>query len=113
MIRRGYSPDRRRELRQQQTDAEARLWYFLKSRHLGGFKFRRQHSVGPYILDFYCPSAGLAVELDGSQHGNQLAYDERRTAFLAGEGIRVVRFTNDHVLRDPLVVLEKIRGALT
>ncbi|HEY8695053.1 MAG TPA: DUF559 domain-containing protein [Chloroflexota bacterium] len=52
MRRYGSTPERRRQLREQQTDAEAKLWYFLKSRHLDGIKFRRQHSLGPYILDF-------------------------------------------------------------
>ena len=113
MRRYGTTPERRRELREHQTDAEAKLWYFLKSRHLGGIKFRRQHSIGPYILDFYCASANLAVELDGSQHARQQAYDDSRTAFLAQQGIKVMRFTNDQVLTNALAVLEEVRSALT
>ena len=93
---------RRRELRRQLTIAEARLWNHLKGRSLGGKKFRRQHSVGPYILDFYCPAEGLAVELDGAAHDYEAAQDRdaRRTLFLQGAGIRVVRFENREVIEN-------------
>ena len=110
----GTTSERRRQLRQGETDAEAKLWYFLQNRHLDGFKFRRQHSIGPYIVDFYCASAHVAIELDGSQHLQQQAYDEQRTAYLQTQGVaRVLRFTNDAVLANPLAVLEEIRAALT
>src|SRR5258708_12888902 len=66
---------RRRELRRRLTIAEARLWNHLKDRSLGGRKFRRQHSVGPYVLDFYCPGERLAVELDGAAHDHEAAQD--------------------------------------
>lgn len=87
---------RRRELRVHATDAERLLWRVLRMRLLVGLKFRRQHSVGPYIIDFYCADRQLAVELDGGQHFTVegLDYDRRRTAYLAARGIRVLRFTN-------------------
>jgi very-short-patch-repair endonuclease len=113
MRRYGTTPDRRRELRAHQTDAERVLWQLLRSRQLGGFKFRRQHSIGPYILDFYCPSARVAVELDGSQHLERQAYDGRRTEYLASEGIAVVRFANGDVLSNAEAVVERLRRALT
>jgi very-short-patch-repair endonuclease len=89
----------RRELRSQLTPEESYLWSYLQQRKLGGRKFRRQHSVGPYILDFYCPAEKLAVELDGSTHDHDAAqaYDERRTDFLSKLGIRIVRFENKDV----------------
>src|SRR5256885_12641504 len=85
---------RRRTLRSAGTDAENALWARLRAKRLLGFKFRRQHPCGPYILDFYCPSKHLAVELDGGQHFEPAGqeYDVRRTAFLARRGITVLRF---------------------
>ena len=107
--------DRRRELRRRQTDAEIRLWYFLRARRLRGFKFCRQYGVGPYILDFYCFEAGLAVELDGGQHADpsQAAYDAERTDFLISTGIKVLRFWNHEVLKETEVVVETIASRLT
>ena len=81
-------------MRRRMTPPEARLWSCLKGHKLGGYKFRRQHPIGPYILDFYCASAKLAVEVDGARHDSpeQMAYDRRRTAWLAQQGVSVVRF---------------------
>lgn len=95
---RGRSPERlafRRDLRRRSTEAERRLWKVLRSRGLGA-KFRRQHSVGPYVVDFFCAEHRLAIELDGGQHrrGDEPVRDARRTAYLASRGIKVVRFTN-------------------
>ena len=89
----------RTALRKKLTPAEARLWSILKSSKLDGRKFRRQHSVGRYILDFYCASEKLAVELDGVRHysGSGAEYDRQRKAFLEGCGIRVIRFENKMV----------------
>ena len=72
---------------------EARLWVRLRARRLEGFKFRRQHPCGSFILDFYCASARLAIEVDGESHNDpdQIAHDRRRTRWLAAQGIRVVR----------------------
>jgi very-short-patch-repair endonuclease len=93
---------RRRELRRRLTIAEARLWSHLKDRKLHRKKFRRQHSVGPYILDFYCPGERLAVELDGAAHDHEAAqnHDARRTRFLQSAGIRLVRFENREVIEN-------------
>jgi len=105
---------RRRALRGAGTDAEHTLWARLRAKRLLGFKFRRQHPCGPYILDFYCPSRHLAVELDGGQHFEPASqdYDLRRTAFLARRGITVLRFPTDLVFRDPIAVLDAIALAL-
>lgn len=104
-----------RTLRQDSTDAEQRLWRYLRNRRLAGYKFRRQHPFPPYILDFYCDAAKLAVELDGGQHNSDegRAHDEIRTSFLASHGIQVIRFWNDVVLTETDAVLEAIHNALT
>ena len=101
---------RRRELRRELTIAEARLWNHLKNRKLRGRKFRRQDSIGPYILDFHCPGERLAVELDGAAHDHEAAqdYDARRTLFLETARIRVVRFENREVIENLEGVLEFI-----
>ena len=82
-------------MRRSLTPPEARLWACLKGGKLGGFKFRRQHPIGPYILDFYCAAARLAVEVDGAIHeqDGQATHDLRRTAWLAAQKIDVVRFS--------------------
>ena len=109
--RRVHNPRRtktvRRALRHTLTPAEARLWKHLQRSQLEGRKFRRQHGVGPYIVDFYCPAEALVVELDGAAHDHEEAYrrDEARTRFLAAQGLRVLRFEN----RD---VLTKLEGVL-
>ena len=104
--------DRARNLRTGQTDAEQKLWHHLRNRHLQGWKFRRQHEIDRYIADFACPDAGLIVELDGSQHGEQLAYDEARTRKLGAMGYRVLRFWDNDVLTNLDGVLEVILEAL-
>ena len=105
---------RRRRLRRQATDAEACLWSALRSRQLAGFKFRRQHSCGPFILDFYCRERRLAIELDGGQHFDPRAqaYDARRTTFLASHGVTVLRFPCNQVLDEMEAVLAAIVFAL-
>lgn len=75
-------------------------------------KFRRQHVVGYYIVDFVCLEQKLVIELDGGQHAEQVGYDARRTAFLEGEGFRVMRFWNNQVLAETESVLDEIRAAL-
>jgi very-short-patch-repair endonuclease len=104
--------DKARNLRTGQTDAEQKLWHHLRNRHLQGWKFRRQHEVDRYIADFACPDAGLAVELDGSQHDEQVAYDAARTRKLASMGYRVSRFWDNDVLMNIEGVLEVILEAL-
>ena len=98
---------RARQLRVEATDAEARLWVHLRNRSLGGFKFRRQFPVGPYVADFVCIERKLIVELDGGQHADNPA-DERRTRFLELRGYRVIRFWNPDVLSNTDGVLEMI-----
>ena len=100
----------RRELRSHLTPAEATLWTLLSNRKLQGRKFRRQHSVGNYILDFFCPEEKLAVELDGEVHMNTIAeqYDRDRDIFLQYTGIKVLRFENRMVFDLPESLLREI-----
>ena len=104
-----------RKLRRNSTEAEKRLWQRLRDRQIAGAKFRRQHPVGPFILDFYCHEAQLSIELDGGQHAEESrsGYDEGRRRYLADRGIRELRFWNNEVLSDIEVVLERIWRALT
>jgi very-short-patch-repair endonuclease len=103
---------RRRALRQQRTEAEHRIWQRLRAHRFDGMKFRRRYQVCPYFLDFYCVQARLAVEVDGSQHLESVAYDDRRTRFLEGHGIRVLRFWNHDVLARTDDVMAAIAEAL-
>ncbi|MFN5371671.1 MAG: methylmalonyl-CoA mutase family protein [Bacteroidia bacterium] len=100
----------RKELRSNLTPAEATLWRYISNRQLKGRKFRRQHSVGPYIVDFYCPAEKLAIELDGAHHFTDAGrlYDEERTVFLNTYGIKVIRFENKDVLEFTQEVLDEI-----
>ena len=100
----------RRSLRNDSTSAEATLWQGLKKSQLRGKKFRRQHSIGPYIVDFYCPAEKLVVELDGEVHNDpgRQEYDAEREAFLRKQGLRIVRFENREVFEDVEVVREGI-----
>ncbi|MBS0582881.1 MAG: DUF559 domain-containing protein, partial [Proteobacteria bacterium] len=98
-----------RSLRQQQTDAETRLWQLLRDRRLHGMKFRRQHPIPPYTLDFYCRELALAVELDGSQHLDS-PRDAQRDAVLAKAGVETVRYWNHDVLERTEQVLEDLWG---
>jgi len=102
---------RRKELRATMTPAEIRLWQALKHSQLNPLKFRRQHSIGPFVADFYCPSAKLVIELDGSVHDSETAQqqDEERTAYLVNLGLRVVRFENQDVMENLEGVLAEIR----
>ena len=93
------------------TKAENVLWEALKGKQLDGLKFRAQHPVGPFILDYWCPARKLVVEVDGGVHRDQHDYDETRTKQLESYGYRVIRFNNDQVLADLPSVLEKIREA--
>ena len=92
--------ERARDLRKNPTEAERFLWQHIRRRQLGGFRFRRQHTIGPYIVDFYCFEERVAVEVDGGQHSGQAAYDAERTSFLESEGVRVLRFWNNQVLAE-------------
>src|SRR5208337_3969709 len=106
---------RRKKLRSSLTPAEAELWKSLQRSQVCGKKFRRQHSVGPYILDFYCPECRLAVELDGQGHFNSMMseYDYRRDEYLKQQKIRVLRFENRLVFENLEGVLHVISDHLT
>jgi len=103
--------DKRKELRNSGTPAEASLWKMLKNKQIEGLKFRRQHNIGPYIIDFYCPQVKLAIELDGEVHANSAAtdYDEKRTIYLENEaGVTVLRFENCIVFSHPELIMKAI-----
>lgn len=95
-----------KSLRTTGTDSEQRLWYHLRAKRLAGLKFRRQHPVPPYVVDFYCEELKLVIELDGSQH-NELV-DQTRTKFLQQQGLTVLRFWDNEVLQQLDAVLEAI-----
>ncbi len=101
---------RSRELRSNQTPAEQVLWERLRGNRLNGLHFRRQQVIGGFIVDFYCHSAGVALELDGEIHEFQQEYDQERDRLLAEYGIRVLRFGNDEVAADLAGVMEKINA---
>jgi very-short-patch-repair endonuclease len=100
-----------REHRQDPTAAEDRLWGVLRDQQLGGLKFRRQHPVGPFILDFYCSRKKLCIEVGGEVHDRQRELDEARTEALGTLNIQVIRFTNDEVLHELPDVLATIKLA--
>jgi adenine-specific DNA-methyltransferase len=97
-----------RDLRREMTDAERMLWRHLRQRQVAGRKFRRQHPVGQYIVDFACLEAGLIIEVDGGQHAERRTYDTARTAWLERQGFRVLRFWNSEVLSNLAGVREVI-----
>ena len=101
----------RKDLRNKLTSAEARLWLMLKNRQLEGRKFRRQHSIDNFIVDFYCPEEKLVVELDGQVHNNPVAeeYDYERDKILKNYGIELLRFENKLVFTHPEMVLQGIK----
>jgi len=100
------------ELRHNTTDAENRLWGFLRNHCMCGVHFRRQHAMGIYVVDFCSPRHKLVIEIDGKQHQDLQEYDAQRTEFLEGLGYRVIRFWNDEVLNDFEKVLETIQSAI-
>ena len=106
------STPRARSLRRDSTDAERLLWRQVRDRRLGGYKFRRQVPIGPYIADFLCVSGRLIIELDGSQHRERTAEDRERTQWLEGAGYRVLRVWNNDVLHNMDRVLEAIIAEL-
>ncbi|TWT23441.1 endonuclease domain-containing protein [Luteimonas marina] len=101
-----------RNLRNQPTDAEQRLWQYLRGRQLEGCKFRRQHPFGDYILDFACLDRKVVVEVDGGQHAANGAYDAERTKFLEKAGFKVLRFWNNEVFENTEGVVDVIVAAL-
>lgn len=103
-----------RALRRRETSSEEKLWLALRNRQLDGWKFKRQVPRGPYIVDFLCADASLVIEIDGIQHQEavQVARDDERAAYLAREGLRLIRFTNSDVLENLDGVLDEIYMAL-
>ena len=102
---------RAQNLRKNMTLAEQRLWYFLRNKQLNGIKFRRQQTIGHYIVDFVSMEHKLIIELDGGQHAEQVIYDNQRTEFLNQQGYRVIRFWNNDVLQNMEIVLNEILRA--
>ncbi len=103
---------RARQLRRNQTEAERKLWLWLRDRGLDGEKFRRQHPIGYFIVDFCCPERSLVIELDGGQHATRMEADRERTEFLEQSGYRVLRFWNHEVIGDMEAVLLRIDHVL-
>jgi len=105
---------RSKRLRRRQTAAECRLWSLLRDKKLGGYKFRRQHVLLNYIVDFFCFSENLIIELDGPIHNTQKVreYDHRREALLKANGYRILRFKNKEVFQEEAKVLSTILQAL-
>jgi very-short-patch-repair endonuclease len=100
--------ERAATLRRNATAPEKLLWSALRSRQVGGLKFRRQHVVEPYVADFCCPSEMLILELEGESHEGRQSYDTQRQKFLEARGYRVLRFTNDDVIDNLEGVLRAI-----
>jgi very-short-patch-repair endonuclease len=92
------------------TGPEARLWSRLRARQLQGLKFRRQHGIGPYIVDFYCPEQSLVIEVDGESHADadQIVKDKQREAYMQSLGLRVIRYINDDIMKNLGGVLEDL-----
>ena len=102
--------DLKRKLRSEMTGAEARLWSRLRMKQFQELKFRRQHGIGPYIVDFYCPERALVVEVDGDSHAdaNQIKKDRQRESYLRSLGLQVVRYQNDDIIKNLDGVLEDL-----
>jgi very-short-patch-repair endonuclease len=100
------------EFRHDQTEAETKLWNYLRAHHLGGIHFRRQHAIGEFIVDFCAPRKKLIIELDGNPHLNSRENDVARTAFLNTRGYRVLRFWNHEVMESIEKVIESIEKAV-
>ena len=107
------SKEKRQNLRNNQTEAERKLWKYLRNKQLD-IKFRRQYGIGNYIADFYCPELKLVVELDGEQHYTKegMEYDKIREDYMSSLGIKTIRFSNSDVMRNIEGVLEIIKGAI-
>ncbi len=111
-MRTGANTRHARSLRREMTEAEHKLWNHLRRKQLSGYHFRRQHPVGPFIVDFICLESKLVIEVDGSQHGNQ-SIDSERDDMLKEFGVRVLRFWNNDVVQRIDDVLNEILNALT
>jgi very-short-patch-repair endonuclease len=103
--------DQARQLRGAMTPAEGLLWDHLRRFQLAALRFRRQHVIDGFIVDFYCPAARLAIEVDGEIHADQTDYDRERDRILTNRGVRVLRFANDRIVHDLRACLLEIREA--
>ncbi len=101
-----------RQQRRNATAAEAFLWDLVRDRRFLGYKFRRQHPLGNFVADFYCPETRLAIELDGAVHAIQVSRDRARDAVLRSRRVSVLRITNEELLTDPLAALSRIEEAV-
>jgi very-short-patch-repair endonuclease len=101
---------RAKELRKHMTDAEQLLWHHLRRKQIHGLRFRRQHPIGPYVVDFVCLPARLIVELNGGQHVENIAYDARRDNWLRAQGYKILRFWNNQVFQETEAVLTQIHN---
>ena len=99
---------RAREMRNEPTKPEATLWYYLRRKQLNGYRFRRQHPIDRFIVDFYCHELKLIIEVDGGSHGDREEYDSIRTAWLESKGYKVIRFWNNQVMKETDAVIETI-----
>jgi len=106
--------DRSRELRATMTPAEREFWDMVRNRRMCGLKFRRQQIIDGFIIDFYCDSLGLCVEIDGGVHdyGERKEYDQNRDEALSQRGLKILRFTNDDVLKNRDYVVERLKGMM-
>ena len=106
--------DIKRRLRSNMTGPETRLWSALRARQLQGMKFRRQHGIGPYIVDFYCPEQSLVIEIDDDSHANadQIVRDQLRDKYFQSLGLRVIRYFNNDIVKNLAGVLEDLAEKL-
>ena len=106
--------DIKRRLRSNMTGPETRLWSALRARQLQGMKFHRQHGIGPYIVDFYCPEQSLVIEVDGDSHANadQIVRDQLRDKYFQSLGLRVIRYFNNDIVKNLAGVLEDLAEKL-
>jgi very-short-patch-repair endonuclease len=107
--------DLKRRLRSNMTGPETRLWSRLRARQLQGLKFRRQHGIGPYIVDFYRPEQSLVIEVDGDSHADadQVVKDRQREQYLQSLGLRIIRYINDDIVKNLDGVLEDLAERLS
>ena len=107
--------DLKRRLRSDRTGPETRLWSRLRARQFQGLKFRRQHGIGPYIVDFYCPEQSLVIEVDGDSHADadQIVKDQLRDRYFQSIGLRVIRYFNDDIVKNLDGVLEDLSGRIS
>jgi very-short-patch-repair endonuclease len=114
LFNRTSEKEKRRALRINMPEPEKRIWNRLRSRQVNGHKFRRQYSIGKFIVDFYCPEAKLAIEIDGDSHftERQRLYDIARQEYIESKGIHVLRFTNKDITENVEGVLVRITESL-